>query len=68
MTGAKPPSKFYGCATAEFARLWHETYQVPAAGAKSGITFANIFDEPTRVFERLETTSTPQGRRDWTKY
>ncbi|WKJ90301.1 hypothetical protein QZJ86_20185 [Methylomonas montana] len=62
------PSKFYGCATADFASSWHVTFAVPSEGAKSSITFAGIFGAPDAVITRLETTPTPRGAPDWTKY
>ena len=62
------PSKFYGCATAGFASSWHDTFAVPTEGAKKSITFAGIFGASQDVFTRLETTPTPGGNPEWTKY
>jgi len=62
------PSKFYGCATAQFASSWHDTFGVPTEGAKWSITYAGIFLAPEGVFTRLETTPTPNGDPEWTKY
>ena len=64
----KQASKFYGCNTSGFAELWHDTFEVPAEGAGSKITFDGVFDEPKGVLKRLETTPTSGGDPKWTAY
>lgn len=64
----RKPSKFYGCNTADFARSWRDTFGVPTEGAASSITFSGIFNHPNNLLNRLETTPTPNGNPDWTKF
>jgi hypothetical protein len=66
--GTKRASKFYGCYTSGFAKLWHDTFDVPAEGAGSKITFDGVFNEPKGVLKRLETTPTSSGNPNWTAY
>ncbi|MEE2730737.1 MAG: hypothetical protein VYA55_07925 [Pseudomonadota bacterium] len=64
----KKPSKFYGCNTRLFAETFHTVFGLATEGANSSITFKGIFGERKKILERLETTPTPQGRPQWTKY
>jgi hypothetical protein len=68
ITNTKAASKFYGCNTAEFAKVWHDTFAVPAEGAASKITFDGIFNDPKGVLKGLETTPTSSGDPKWSKY
>jgi len=62
------PSRFYGCATATFAKTWHDAFGVPTEGAQHSISFARIFDDPKKVLSGLQETPTVQGAPDWTSF
>ena len=61
-------SKFYGCYTNDFAKEWHKTFGVGAAGAKEKIDFG-VINRPSNIvniMERIEKTATTVGPPDWT--
>jgi hypothetical protein len=61
-------SEFYGCGTSTFAKRWHETFKVSAAGSTNAVTFAEIGRSGGDLLERIRTTPTPQGSPGWTTY
>lgn len=69
-TSTSQPSKFYGCYTYEFARVWNKLFHVPTQGAKNKITFGCI-DSPSdipNILTRLEQTPAAGKSPEWRSY
>lgn len=63
-------SEFYGCNTAEFAKVWNQQFEVTTEGADSKITFQAIYSgNPAKnILERLRTHPTNAGSPKWRKF
>lgn len=63
-------SKFLGCYTHDFAKVWNKTFQVKAEGASRKVDFGSL-DRPSSypdIIERIEKTSTSLGDPGWTTF